>query len=316
MAFYLVTGGAGFIGSHLVERLLRDGHKVRVLDDFSTGRKENLQFPPPVETSLLEVVEGDLRDWDTTVQATTGTDGIFHLGAVPSVFRSVLDPVTTVSVNVLGTVHVLTAARDRGVRRVVFASSSSVYGDWGDQPISEDVQGEPLSPYALSKRTGEAFMGLFSRLFGLETVSLRYFNVFGPRQDPKGEYAAAIPKFITLALQGKPLPIYGDGNQTRDFTYVDIAIEATVRAMEAPLEGGEVFNVAAGNPVNLLALVGALEEILGYRLEVEHLEPRPGEIRHSAANIERSRQKLGFNPSVSFYEGLERTVAAFKEAHG
>lgn len=314
MSYYLVTGGAGFIGSHLVERLVLDGHRVRVLDNFSTGRKENFDFSPSADPSLLEVVEGDLRDIDLMVQVAEGVAGIFHLGAVPSVTRSVKDPLNSASVNIMGTLHTLTAARKQGVRRVVFASSSSVYGSNADgRPLGEEEVGEPLSPYALSKQAGEGFMRLFSDLYGLETVSLRYFNVFGPRQNPHGDYAAVIPRFITFALAGEPLPVYGDGNQTRDFTYVDNVVEATVLAMHARINGGEVFNVASGRPVSLMDMVEALEKILGRGLKVTMLPPRPGDIRHSAADIERSRLSLGYDPSISFSMGLEYTVSAFRE---
>ncbi len=314
MAVYLVTGGAGFIGSHLVERLLREEHRVRVLDDFSTGRKENLAFGPSVDVSRMEVVEGDLRDLAVTAQAASGVVGIFHLGAVPSVSLSVKDPIPTTEVNIVGTLHVLKAASDHGVGRVVFSSSSSVYGNANGRPLSEAEVGMPLSPYALSKRTGEEYMRLYSHLHGLETVSLRYFNVFGPRQNPLGEYAAAIPRFITFALRGEPLPIYGDGRQTRDFTYIDNVVEATLLAMEAPIEGGEVFNVAAGNPVSLLELVATLEDILGQSLEVVHLPARPGDIRHSAAKLDRTSRGLGYTPKVSLTQGLQDTVEAFRNS--
>ena len=313
MAIYLVTGGAGFIGSHLVEKLLKDGHQVRILDDFSTGRKENLIFNPAPDNSSLRVFKGDLCDADTVGKAASGVDGIFHLGAVPSVIRSVEDPIRTTEVNVLGTLNVLMAAREAGASRVVFASSSSVYGSNADgRPLAEEDTGLPLSPYAASKSTGESYMGVFHRLYGLETVSLRYFNVFGPRQDPQGEYAAVIAKFITCALAGEPLPIYGDGQQTRDFTYVGNVVDATALAMEASTSGEDVLNVAGGSPVSLLEMVATLEQILGSKPKVVHLPARPGDIRHSSANIERSRAHLGFNPKVSFYQGLEYTVSSFR----
>ena len=313
MAFYLVTGGAGFIGSHMVKRLLMDGHRVRVVDDFSSGRKENLIFGPPVDTSHLEVIEGDLRDLDLIFRAAAGVEGIFHLGAVPSVNRSVKDPITTTDVNVIGTLNVLKAASDNGAGRVVFASSSSVYGGKADgRLLTEEEVGVPLSPYALSKKAGEEYMQLFSHLYGLKTVCIRYFNVFGPRQDPQGEYAAVIPRFITFALRGEALPIYGDGRQTRDFTYIDNVVAGTTLAMQAPIEGGEVINVAAGTPYSLLELVEALEGVLGRELEVVHLPPRPGDIRHSAANIALSGARLGYSPTVSFAQGLKDTVEAFR----
>lgn len=313
MALYLVTGGAGFIGSHLVERLLGDGHRVRVLDDFSSGRKENLELGPAIDTSLLEVIEGDLRELDVVGKAAKNVDGVFHLGAVPSVVRSVEDPLTTTAVNVMGTLNVLLAARDQGVGRVVFASSASVYGSNADgRSLSEGEVGAPLSPYALSKLAGEKYMGLFSRLYGLKTVTLRYFNVFGPRQDPEGDYAAVIPRFIKFALAGKPLPVFGDGLQTRDFTYVDNVVEANLLAMSSPVEGGEVFNIAAGKPISILEMASVLEEIFGLKLEVVNMPPRPGDVRHSFADVELSKAVLGYDPEVSFAEGLEYTVSAYR----
>lgn len=313
MAYYLVTGGAGFIGSHLVEKLLADGHRVRVLDDFSTGRKENITFNPPLDTSLLEVVEGDLRDSDVVNKVAKGVEGVFHLGAVPSVSRSVEDPTYTTSVNIVGTLNLLLAARDQGVGRVVFASSSSVYGNANGRPLSEEDVGSVLSPYALSKRTGEDYMRLFHELYGLKTVSVRYFNVFGPRQDPRGEYAAVIPRFITFALRGEPLTIFGDGHQTRDFTYVGNVVRGTMLAMQNHVEGSEVFNVASGSPMTLLEMVATLEGILSKKLEIVHLSPRPGDVKYSAANIDLSRLRLGYSPEITFAEGLRRTVEAFRE---
>jgi UDP-glucose 4-epimerase len=315
MAYYLVTGGAGFIGSHVVERLLGNGHRVRVLDNFSTGRKENLEFSSTsVDSSLLEVVEGDLRDLEVVTKSASGVGGVFHFGAAPSVVRSVEDPVTTSAVNIMGTLNLLVAARDQGAERVVFSSSASVYGSNADgrRILSEDEVGAPLSPYALSKLTGERYMGLFSHLYGLKTVTLRYFNVFGPRQNPMGEYAAVIPRFVKFALEGKALPVFGDGHQTRDFTYVENVVEATVLAMESPVEGGEVFNVAGGQPISILKMVEVLEEIFNQKLEVTNMPPRRGDVRHSSADIELSKTRLGYKPVVPFAEGLKYTVSVFR----
>lgn len=314
MAYYLVTGGAGFIGSHIVEQLLEDGHRVRVLDNFSTGRKENLIYGPSIDTSLMEIVEGDLRDSNVVNKVAEGVEGVFHIGAVPSVIQSVEDPMYTTSVNILGTLNLLLAARDNGVGRVVFASSSSVYGDANGRPLSEKDVGSTQSPYALSKKTGEDYMRLFHQLYELKTVSVRYFNVFGPRQNPQGEYAAVIPRFITFALGGEPLTIFGDGLQTRDFTYVGNVVRGTISAMQAQLEGGEVFNVASGSPMTLLEMVSTLEDILHRKLEKTHLAPRPGDIRYSAADIDYSRDRLGYSPEISFAQGLRRTIETFLES--
>lgn len=310
MARYLVTGGAGFIGSNLVEALLARGASVRVLDDFSTGKRENL-------ASLegdLEVVEGDVRDYRAVRRAVEGVEAIFHEAALPSVARSIDDPVGSNDVNVRGTLQVILAARAAGVRRVVYASSSSVYGDAPNLPKAETMAPSPLSPYAVQKLAGELYARIALGLFGVEVLSLRYFNVFGPRQDPEGEYAAVIPRFALAALSGKSPTIFGDGRQSRDFTYVANVVEANLRALEAPREAvGEVFNVGSGERHTLLDLVRALGKIAGRpEFAARHGPARAGDVRHSQASIEKARAILGYEPRVSFEEGLERTLAWFR----
>ncbi len=314
MAKVLVTGGAGFIGSNLAARLLREGAQVRVLDDFSTGRRENLEGLG----GDLDVIEGDLRDFETVRRAAEGCAAIFHLGALPSVARSVEDPVTSNAVNVGGTLHVLLAAREARARRVVYASSSSVYGDTEDLPKCEDMRPAPLSPYAVQKLAGEHYGRVAGPLYGVEVVSLRFFNVFGPRQDPKSEYAAAIPRFIAAALRGEPPVIFGDGLQSRDFTYVDNAVDACLLAARAPAAraAGEVFNVACGERFTLLDLVAALGRLAGRALAPRHAPPRPGDVRHSQASIEKARAALGYEPRVGFAEGLARTFEWFRRGAG
>jgi UDP-glucose 4-epimerase len=302
----LVTGGAGFIGSHLVRRLVRDGDRVRVLDNLSTGRRENLA----IVTCDIDLLEGDVRDPDAVARAMRGVDLIYHQAAVPSVPRSVADPRTTMEVGVTGTLNVLLAARDAGVRRVVYASSSSVYGDTPTMPKREHMAPRPLSPYAISKLTGEQLCGTFTRLYGLETVALRYFNVFGPLQDPDSAYAAVIPRFIAAVRSGHRPTVFGDGEQTRDFTYVDNVVEANLAAATVAGAAGGVYNIASGRSIGLnrtLALVG---ELLGRPVTADYVDPRPGDIRHSLADITSARTVLGYEPLVSFEDGLARTVAA------
>ncbi len=306
----LVTGGAGFIGSHLVEALLARGEQVRVLDNLSTGRREHLAAV--ADHPGLEFIVGDLGHPDGLTAAMRGVEVVFHQAAVRSVPRSVEDPWAAHDVNATGTLRVLLAAREAGVRRVVYASSSSVYGHQETLPLEEGLRPAPLSPYAVSKLAGEHYCRVFASLYGLETVSLRYFNVFGPRQDPASRYAAVIPRFITAALAGEPLEVHGDGKQTRDFTYVSNVVEANLRAAEAPGVGGAVFNVAGGERHAVLDLVRALEELLGRELPVIHTPPRPGDVRDTQAEISRARAALGFTPTVSFREGLRRTLAALQ----
>ncbi len=308
---FLVTGGAGFIGSHLVERLLADGARVRVLDNFSTGARSNLPFAKAFGRRL-EVVRGDIRQRGVVERATRGVRVVFHQAAMRSVPRSVKDPLGANANNVTGTLHVLEAARRARVARVVYASSSSVYGDRPDLPKREDQPPAPISPYAVSKAAGEQYAAVWTRLFGVETVGLRYFNVFGPRQDPKSEYAAVIPRFILWGLRGKPLEVHGDGAQSRDFTYIDNVVEANLLAARAASVGGEVFNVGCGERVSLLEIIAKLETILGRRLAREHRPLRQGDVPHTLADVSKAKRLLGYSPLVPFDEGLQRTVDYFK----
>ncbi len=302
----LVTGGAGFIGSHLVEALLARGRPVRVLDDFSSGRRE---FLP--QHRALDVVAGDLRDPETLGRAVAGVEVVFHQGALRSVPRSVEDPFAYHDVNATGTMRLLLAAREAGVRRLVFASSSSVYGDQPVLPLREDLRPLPISPYGASKLIGEHYCANFSRHYGLETVSLRYFNVFGPRQDPTSEYAAVVARFILAAKRGVPLEVHGDGEQTRDLTYVSNVVDANLAAAEAPNVAGEAFNIACGERLSVLDIAARLEEVLGRPLPRRHTPPRAGDVRDTLADIARAREHLGYAPAVGFTEGLRRTVLAF-----
>jgi nucleoside-diphosphate-sugar epimerase len=305
---YLVTGGAGFIGSNIVEELLRRDERVRVLDNFSTGRKENLA---PL-LGLVELIEGDLRDLPTVRRAVEGVDYILHQAALPSVQRSIDDPLATHAANTTGTLNLLLAAHEAGVKRVVFAASSSVYGDSPTLPKREDMLPQPKSPYAVSKLTGEHYCRAFTEVHGLETVCLRYFNVFGPRQDPASQYAAVIPLFITAILQGKPPTVHGDGLQSRDFTYVSNVVHANLLAATAPGVAGRVFNVACGQRYTLLDLIAALNDILGTQVAPAHTDPRPGDVRHSLADITAAQEALGYQVVVDFREGLRRTVAWYR----
>ena len=310
-SLFLVTGGAGFIGSHLVERLLADGHRVRVLDNFSTGSRANLEFAR--SDRRLEVIRGDLVSLKTVERAVRGAAVVFHQAAMRSVPRSVADPLGANASNVTGTLHVLYAAgRQRKKPRVVYASSSSVYGERPDLPKREEQPTAPISPYAASKVAGELYAAVWSRIFGVETVGLRYFNVFGPRQDPKSEYAAVIPRFILWGLKGRPLEVHGDGTQSRDFTYVDNVVEANLLAAQAPEAGGEVFNVGCGDRVSLLEIVAKLEAILGRRLPRKHTPPRAGDVPHTLADVGKAKRLLGYTPLVDFDEGFRRTVEYFK----
>jgi UDP-glucose 4-epimerase len=307
----LVTGGAGFIGSHVVERLLAEGWRVRVLDNLSTGSRANLPFAARYG-GALEVIEGDVRDLATVERAAAGCRVIFHQAAMRSVPRSVVDPLGANENNVTGTLHVLEAARRAGVRRVVYASSSSVYGDRPDLPKREDQPPKPISPYAVSKAAGEQYAAVWARLYDVETVGLRYFNVFGPRQDPASEYAAVIPRFILWGLRGEPLEVHGDGTQSRDFTYVDNVVEANVLAAKAADAAGEVVNVGCGDRVSLLDIIAALERLLGRRLERRHTPRRPGDVPHTLADVAKAKRLLGYTPLVDFEEGLRRTVEFFR----
>jgi nucleoside-diphosphate-sugar epimerase len=301
----LVTGGGGFIGSHLVERLLSDGHEVRVLDNFATGKRENL-----LEwADQVELVEGDLRSYERVHTAVRGCELVLHQAALPSVPRSVQDPLTSSEVNITGTLNVLLAARDEGVRRVVFASSSSIYGANPELPKREDLLPLPMSPYAVAKLAGEGYCRSFHEVFGLETVALRYFNVFGPRQDPLSQYAAVIPNFITARLAGKRPVVYGDGEQSRDFTYVENVVDANLLAISADGAAGKLYNIAAGERTTLNQLLDHLGALLGREPGARYDPARPGEVRHSQADIGRARRELGYSPSISLEEGLRRTLA-------
>jgi UDP-glucose 4-epimerase len=307
---FLVTGGAGFIGSHIVEGLLRRGDRVRVLDNLSTGRRENL-----AGLDGVELVEGDLRDREAVGRAVAGVDGVFHEAALRSVPRSVDDPLSSNEVNVTGTLLLLMACRQAGVRRVVYASSSSVYGDDPALPKVETLPTRPISPYAVSKLGAEHYCQVFARLYGLETVSLRYFNVFGPRQNPESKYWPS-SRALELPLQGRPLEVHGDGEQSRDFTYIDNVVDANLLAMDAPDVSGEVFNVACGTRYSLIAIADAIGEFLGRRPERQHLAPRPGDVRHTLADISKAERLLGYRPRVDFAEGMRRTCAYFVARFG
>jgi UDP-glucose 4-epimerase len=303
-----VTGGGGFIGGHLVERLLRDGHHVRVLDNFATGRRENLQ----AVQDDVELVEGDIQSYERVHNAVRGCDAVSHHAALPSVPRSVQDPLTSNATNVIGTLNVLLAARDEGVGRVMFSSSSSVYGANPELPKHEGLSPQPISPYGVAKLAGEGYCRSFHEVFGLEAVALRYFNVFGPRQDPLSEYAAVIPRFMTALLEGRAPVIYGDGEQSRDFTYVDNVVDAAVRALTAPGVGGRVFNVAAGGAVTLNHLFRQIADLVGTDQQPRHDEPRPGDIRHSQADVSAAQDALGYRVIVPFEEGVRRTLDALR----
>lgn len=313
MSLYLVTGGAGFIGSHVAEKLVRLGERVRVLDNFLTGKKENIAS----FLDQVELIEGDIRDFDVCRLACQGVDYVLHQAALPSVPRSVADPATSNEINITGTLNLLRAAREAGVKRFVFASSSSVYGDDDSLPKKEGREGRPLSPYALSKLTGEHYCRLFFQLYGLSTICLRYFNIFGPRQDPYSQYAAVIPNFIFRLLRGEPVVIFGDGEQSRDFTYVANVVEANLLAVKAGNKvSGEVFNIACGQKITVNALAAEVSRLLGAEREPVYADPRPGDIRHSLADISRARQTLGYEPRYGFNEGLRETVNWFRERIG
>jgi len=309
-----VTGGAGFIGSNLAERLASQGYPVVIVDNFSTGREQNLAGWSGKFSDRVEVVRADINETDTLRRLLQGARFVFHQAAIPSVPRSVADPALTHASNITGTLSVLIAARDAGVRRVVVASSSSVYGDDPTLPKREDRVGHPLSPYALSKITCEQYCRLFHHLYGLETVCLRYFNVFGPRQDPRSEYAAVIPRFSTRLLAGRGPTIYGDGEQTRDFTYVANVVDGVLKACHAPGVAGQVINVATGGRVSLNTLFGTLRSLTDADVVAANGAGRRGDIRDSQADIGRARALLGYSPTVEFPDGLARTLAWARQA--
>lgn len=309
MAKYLVTGGAGFIGSHIAETLVNRGDAVRVLDNLTTGKKENLE----AVAGRIEFVEGDIRDPETCARAVKGVDHVLHEAALASVVRSVEDPLLTNAVNVTGTLNMLLAARDAGVKSFVLASSSAVYGDDPATPKIEGREGRPLSPYAVSKLVDEKYAQAFHALYGLNTVALRYFNVFGPRQDPFSQYAAVIPLFITKILGGERPVVYGDGEQSRDFIFVENVVRANIEAAGSASAAGEVLNVACGDGMTVNGLLAAVNEVLDTKVEAVHVDPRPGDIKHSTADIRKARRLMDFTPGVSFLDGLRETVAWYKK---
>src|SRR5438270_787598 len=303
MSSYLVTGGAGFIGSHLCEELARRGHTVRVADSLITGKRSNLDHVPSVE-----FLEGDLADLPFAQRAAQGMDYVLHQAAIPSVPRSVADPITSNRANTDATLNVLVAARDAGVKRLIFASSSSEYGNTPTLPKTEDMPPSPLSPYALQKVIGTAYCQMFTRLYGFETVAIRYFNVFGPRQDPSSPYSGVISVFSTALNEGRRPTIYGDGEQTRDFTYVANVVDGVLRACEAPKAAGEVINVATGGRISLNELLRVMNEICGTEAAPVYKEVRAGDVRHSQADISKAKALLGYEPIVAFAEGLRHTL--------
>lgn len=311
MASYLVTGGAGFIGSNIVETLVKRGERVRVLDNFSTGFRKNLVA---LEKDI-DIIDGDLRDPETLQSAVDGIDYVLHQGALPSVPRSIAAPFTSNAVNVDGTLNLLIAARHAGVKRVVAASSSSVYGDTPTLPKREDMMMNPLSPYAVSKLATEQYCRAFFTSYGLETVALRYFNVFGPRQNPASQYAAVIPKFIQMALKGEQPVIYGDGEQSRDFTFVENVVEANLLAATTPGIGGQIYNIAANGTHTLLKVVDMIANELGVSVTPRFEPPRAGDIKHSWADIEKAKRDMGYCVKVGFEEGIARTCAWLKDAN-
>jgi len=307
MAHYLVTGGAGFIGSHLCEELARRGHTVRVADSLITGKRSNLDHVPGVE-----FLEGDLADLAFAQRAVQGVEYVLHQAAIPSVPRSVQDPISSNRANIDATLNTLVAARDAGVKRLVFAASSSAYGNTATLPKHEDMPTGPLSPYALQKVVGEQYLKMFTGLYGLETVSIRYFNVFGPRQDPSSAYSGVISVFATALIEQRPPTIYGDGGQTRDFTYVANVVDGVLRACDAPGASGEVINVATGGRISLNDLYRTMREIVGGKAEPVYAAERAGDVRDSQADISKAKRLLGYEPSVSFEEGLRRTLEWYR----
>jgi len=301
---FLVTGGAGFIGSNIVVELLKRGYSVRVLDNFSTGRRENIrEFEKDIE-----LIEGDIRSDHTVNQVIKGIDVVLHQAALPSVPRSIADPITTNEVNVTGTLNLLYAAKENHIKRFVFASSSSVYGNTPALPKHERMTPNPLSPYAVSKLTGEKYCSVFNKIYGLETIALRYFNVFGPKQDPNSQYSAVIPKFIKAMMNDKQPIIFGDGEQSRDFTFIQNVIEGNLLAATAEYPDENVFNCACHGEITLNRLVNEINKLLGKNIEPHYTKPRPGDIEHSFADIKLIKEKLGFYPQILFSAGIKLTI--------
>jgi len=309
MASYLVTGGAGFIGSHLTEELVRRGARVRVVDSLITGKRQNLAHVPGVE-----FIEGDLADLAVATRAVDGMDYVLHQAAIPSVPRSVQDPITSNRANIDASLNLLVAARDAGVKRVVYAGSSSAYGNSPTLPKVETMPTAPLSPYALQKLVAEQYCQMFTQLYGLETVTIRYFNVFGPRQDPSSPYSGVISLFISALCEGRRPTIYGDGQHTRDFTYVANVVDGVLRACEAKGASGEVINVATSGRVSLNQLFQTIRDLVGAQVEPIYADPRPGDVRDSQADIGKARRLLGYEPRVSFDDGLKKTVEWYRAA--
>ncbi len=305
----LVTGGAGFIGSHLVHRLIERGDRVRVLDNFSSGKRENLA--PVIED--IDLIEGDIADAETCVRACDGISVVFHEAARPSVPSSVADPAASHRSNANGTFNMLMAARDAGVKRLIYAASSSAYGESPTLPKVESMRNEPLSPYAVQKLMGEQYCTVFAECYGLQTLSIRYFNVFGPRQDPASQYAAAIPAFVTAILKGEPPTVYGDGEQTRDFTHIDNVVKANFLAADVAETRGQVINVACGEHVTVNEIIAKINELTGRDVQPVYVDPRPGDIKHSWADIRLSEEVIGFTPVVSFADGLTRAIEWYEE---
>ena len=309
MPLALVTGGAGFIGSHLVEGSLARDYKVRVLDNFATGKRENLASV----LTQIELLEGSVANLTTARSAMRKVDVVFHQAALPSVPRSVKNPLESNEVNITGTLNILLAARDAGVKRVVYAASSAAYGNQPTLPKVETMTPDPLSPYAIGKLAGEMYARTFTQLYNLSTISLRYFNVFGPRQDPTTQYAGVIAKFMTCAIEGKPYPVYGDGEQSRDFTYVENVMNANILAAERPIEGAPLINIAYGERTTLNQIIRLLNELTGQDLPAQYGPERAGDVRHSHADVALAGKLLGYEPMVNVREGLKRTLEWYRK---
>lgn len=304
---FLVTGGAGFIGSNIAEGLLAKRHKVRILDDFSTGKMEHIKS----FLNKIELVRGDIRSEKDLKKALKGIDYVFHEAALRSVPRSVDDPLSTNDVNITGTLKLLINAKAAGVKRVVYASSSSAYGDSKKLPQSEDHTPSPISPYATAKLAAEHYCMVFAKTFGLETVALRYFNVFGPRQDPESKYAAVIPKFIEAAFDGTTVEIHGDGKQSRDFTFIDNVVDANILAALTPKISGQVFNIACNESYSVLDIARSIEKVIGKKLSIVHTPPRAGDVRRTCADISKAKRLMHYSPKIQFHEGIKKTVEWF-----